>query len=75
MNSKYNQTDLLAHISPNRFLSAVVNPGEMIGVVAAQSIGEPATQVGKKCLCEYWYYHSQSGRPIQLTLFFLAFFR
>ncbi|EGP87916.1 unnamed protein product [Zymoseptoria tritici ST99CH_1A5] len=29
----------------NRFLRALVNPGEMVGVLAAQSIGEPATQM------------------------------
>ncbi|KAI9728533.1 MAG: DNA-directed RNA polymerase II subunit rpb1 [Cirrosporium novae-zelandiae] len=29
----------------NRFLRAAVNPGEMVGVLAAQSIGEPATQM------------------------------
>jgi DNA-directed RNA polymerase II subunit RPB1 len=29
----------------NRFLRAAVAPGEMVGVLAAQSIGEPATQM------------------------------
>ena len=29
----------------NRFTRALVNPGEMVGVLAAQSIGEPATQM------------------------------
>ena len=29
----------------NRFLRAIVDPGEMVGVLAAQSIGEPATQM------------------------------
>lgn len=29
----------------NRFLRALVSPGEMVGVLAAQSIGEPATQM------------------------------
>ncbi|KAF1985661.1 beta and beta-prime subunits of DNA dependent RNA-polymerase [Aulographum hederae CBS 113979] len=29
----------------NRFARAVVSPGEMVGVLAAQSIGEPATQM------------------------------
>jgi DNA-directed RNA polymerase II subunit RPB1 len=29
----------------NRFLRAAVSPGEMVGVLAAQSIGEPATQM------------------------------
>ena len=29
----------------NRFSRAAVNPGEMVGVLAAQSIGEPATQM------------------------------
>ena len=29
----------------NRFLRAAANPGEMVGVLAAQSIGEPATQM------------------------------
>ncbi|KAI5288189.1 DNA-directed RNA polymerase II subunit rpb1, partial [Ascosphaera aggregata] len=29
----------------NRFARAVANPGEMVGVLAAQSIGEPATQM------------------------------
>jgi DNA-directed RNA polymerase II subunit RPB1 len=29
----------------NRFMRAAVNPGEMVGVLAAQSIGEPATQM------------------------------
>ncbi|MCJ1311030.1 DNA-directed RNA polymerase II subunit rpb1 [Agyrium rufum] len=29
----------------NRFGRAIVNPGEMVGVLAAQSIGEPATQM------------------------------
>ena len=28
-----------------RFASALVNPGEMVGTIAAQSIGEPATQM------------------------------
>lgn len=28
-----------------RFLAAIANPGEMVGVLAAQSIGEPATQM------------------------------
>ncbi|KAI9504039.1 hypothetical protein BX070DRAFT_234093 [Coemansia spiralis] len=35
---------LLAEIE-NRFKQAQVNPGEMVGVLAAQSIGEPATQM------------------------------
>lgn len=29
----------------NRFMRALVSPGEMVGVLAAQSIGEPATQM------------------------------
>lgn len=29
----------------NRWAKALVNPGEMVGVLAAQSIGEPATQM------------------------------
>ena len=29
----------------NRFCRAIVSPGEMVGVLAAQSIGEPATQM------------------------------
>ena len=29
----------------NRFIRAIANPGEMVGVLAAQSIGEPATQM------------------------------
>lgn len=29
----------------SRFSSSLVNPGEMVGVLAAQSIGEPATQM------------------------------
>ena len=29
----------------SRFSRAIVNPGEMVGVLAAQSIGEPATQM------------------------------
>ncbi|KAL5409897.1 hypothetical protein PMIN06_008091 [Paraphaeosphaeria minitans] len=29
----------------DRFLRAAVHPGEMVGVIAAQSIGEPATQM------------------------------
>ncbi|KAE9975891.1 hypothetical protein EG328_002936 [Venturia inaequalis] len=29
----------------NRFLRAAANPGDMVGVLAAQSIGEPATQM------------------------------
>lgn len=29
----------------NAFLKAIVNPGEMIGVITAQSIGEPVTQL------------------------------
>uniref|UniRef100_A0A7S0DEE9 DNA-directed RNA polymerase n=1 Tax=Amorphochlora amoebiformis TaxID=1561963 RepID=A0A7S0DEE9_9EUKA len=29
----------------NRFLQAIAHPGEMVGSVAAQSIGEPATQM------------------------------
>lgn len=29
----------------SRFLAAAANPGEMVGVLAAQSIGEPATQM------------------------------
>ncbi|KAG0244439.1 DNA-directed RNA polymerase II subunit rpb1 [Actinomortierella wolfii] len=29
----------------SRFTHAIVNPGEMVGTVAAQSIGEPATQM------------------------------
>jgi len=28
-----------------RFEQAIVNPGEMVGPIAAQSIGEPATQM------------------------------
>lgn len=38
----------LAHILGEieaRFTRALVNPGEMVGVLAAQSIGEPATQM------------------------------
>lgn len=33
----------------SRFRQAVVQPGEMIGIIAAQSIGEPATQVRYYC--------------------------
>lgn len=40
---------LLGEIS-SRFAQSLVAPGEMIGCVAAQSIGEPATQVGICCL-------------------------
>nr|ABA64469.1 DNA-dependent RNA polymerase II largest subunit [Glaucocystis nostochinearum] len=29
----------------SRFLQAIANPGEMVGAIAAQSIGEPATQM------------------------------
>lgn len=29
----------------SRFDQAIVNPGEMIGPIAAQSLGEPATQM------------------------------
>jgi hypothetical protein len=40
-----------------RFHLARVNPGEMTGVLAAQSIGEPATQmtlnVSYTCFCAY----------------------
>lgn len=35
---------LLAEIT-NRFMKSQVNPGEVCGIVAAQSIGEPATQM------------------------------
>ena len=38
---------LIAEIE-NRFLKAQVNPGEVCGIVAAQSIGEPATQMTLK---------------------------
>ena len=31
-----------------RFYDSIVNPSEMVGVVAAQSIGEPATQIFQK---------------------------
>ena len=34
----------------NRILKAVVNPGEMVGAIAAQSVGEPATQMTSKYL-------------------------
>jgi DNA-directed RNA polymerase II subunit RPB1 len=29
----------------SRFEQAIVNPGEMVGPIAAQSLGEPATQM------------------------------
>jgi DNA-directed RNA polymerase II subunit RPB1 len=29
----------------HRFYDAIAHPSEMVGVVAAQSIGEPATQI------------------------------
>jgi DNA-directed RNA polymerase II subunit RPB1 len=43
---------LLGEIS-SRFAQSLVAPGEMIGCVAAQSIGEPATQVRADMQC-FW---------------------
>ena len=37
-------THILGEVE-SRFTRALVNPGEMVGVLAAQSIGEPATQM------------------------------
>jgi len=37
--------DLLVEDIKGSFLKAIVNPGEMVGVIAAQSIGEPCTQL------------------------------
>ena len=37
--------DYLVEIFVNKYLEALVNPSEMVGVVAAQSIGEPSTQL------------------------------
>lgn len=39
------QFDRLIQDIKQSFLKAVVNPGEMVGVIAAQSIGEPCTQM------------------------------
>ena len=35
----------LADVIKHKILYAIVNPGEMVGVIAAQSIGEPTTQL------------------------------
>jgi DNA-directed RNA polymerase beta' subunit len=40
-----NQFDTLVHELIKRFREGLVEPGEMVGTVAAQSIGEPATQL------------------------------
>ena len=37
--------DYLVEMFVNKYLEALVNPSEMVGVVAAQSIGEPSTQL------------------------------
>ena len=29
----------------NMYKQAIINPGEMVGIIAAQSIGEPTTQM------------------------------
>ena len=42
-----------------RFNAAIANPGEAIGTVAAQSIGEPTTQVCTH-LCDYFMTHWSS---------------
>jgi len=44
---KFNQTalDLILFKIKENFRDSLINPGEMIGIVAAQSIGEPSTQL------------------------------
>ncbi|NDB58424.1 DNA-directed RNA polymerase subunit A' [bacterium] len=37
--------DLVLHECYKMFLRGIVNPGEMVGIIASQSIGEPATQM------------------------------
>ena len=32
-------------IKESKFYKAIISPGEMVGAIAAQSIGEPATQM------------------------------
>jgi len=47
MNKRYNKKalELLCIYITNQYKKALVAPGEMVGIVAAQSIGEPTTQM------------------------------
>jgi len=43
---RYNiEAEELKELLKVKFLSSLVDPGEAVGVVAAQSIGEPSTQM------------------------------
>lgn len=39
------QTDILADAIKNKYDSLIVEPGEAVGIIAAQSLGEPGTQL------------------------------
>ena len=47
MNKRYNKkaVELLCLYITNQYKKSIVAPGEMVGIIAAQSIGEPTTQM------------------------------
>jgi len=47
MNKRYNKKaiELLCLFITNQYKKAIIAPGEMVGIIAAQSIGEPTTQM------------------------------
>jgi len=47
MNKRYNKKaiEILCLYITNQYKKAIVSPGEMVGIIAAQSIGEPTTQM------------------------------
>ena len=45
-----NALKYLLDIVTKMYKEAIVNPGEMVGIIAAQSIGEPTTQLTLKYL-------------------------
>ena len=56
-----------------RYMRALVAPGEAVGVLAAQSVGEPSTQMtlntfhmaGELCLVWLWPSAGAHGRRVQ----------
>ena len=65
-NYKFNK-DTFDHVVQQiklRFFQAIANPSEMVGVVAAQSIGEPCTQLSSSKDTKIVVYKRENGKSI-----------
>jgi len=56
------EMDKIINILANEYVKSIVDPGEAIGVVAAQSIGEPGTQMTLRT------FHFAGIRELNVTL-------